>query len=107
MNTMEKVGVVLLTALILFAYLISWHDMRQSTSHDFESGVVYTIESHDTIDGKKMVAVSSGSESGTEAYVAVWSALPDLVTLPDGSKFRILNARRWNQAIEVVESKSH
>jgi hypothetical protein len=71
------------------------------TGHGFGYDIVYTIERHATYDGKEMAIIFSGAQG--EGHVEIWSPIPDLVALPDGSTFQLSEAESWDKAFKVLK----
>jgi hypothetical protein len=80
-------------------YLAHLAHEEPGTGHAFGYNIVYTVERHTTLDDREVVVISSSGES----HVEIWSPIPDLVALPDGSKFQLSEAESWGKAFKVLK----
>ncbi|MEX0909819.1 MAG: hypothetical protein WDZ75_00825 [Candidatus Paceibacterota bacterium] len=71
------------------------------TGHGFGFNIIYTIERHATHDGKEMAIVSSSARG--EEHVEIWSPIPNLVALPNGSKFRLREGDVWEKSFRLLK----
>lgn len=62
---------------------------------------MYTVERHATHNGVEMAVISSGARG--EERVEIWSPIPDLVALPDGSTFQLSEAESWDKAFKMLK----
>lgn len=71
------------------------------TGHAFGFNIEYTVVRHETYGGVPMAVVHSGAPN--EESVEIWSPIPQLVELKDGSSFILHEKETWDEAFELVK----
>ncbi len=71
------------------------------TGHAFGFNIEYTIVRHEMHDGVPMAVIHSGAPN--EEHVEIWSPIPQLVELKDGSSFLLHEKETWDEAFELVK----
>lgn len=70
------------------------------SGHAFGFDVEYIVTKHVIHNGITTAVVTSSAKG--EENVEIWSPIPDLVALPDGSTFKLAESDSWNTSFKLL-----
>lgn len=71
------------------------------SGHAFGYGVIYTVAKHEPYNGTTHAVVVS-NEPGVE----IWTPIPKVLALTDGTKFHVVKASSFDEALKVISSRN-
>jgi hypothetical protein len=82
-------------------FIVSPDHRSEVENHLITANIEYTVVRHETYGGVPMAVVHSGAPN--EESVEIWSPIPQLVELKDGSSFILHEKETWDEAFELVK----